>query len=262
MPEGDTIFRAAASLQRWIGGRDVTAARTNRLAFDGHRLVGRRIEDVEARAKHLLMHLSGGLVLHSHMGMTGSWYVYPAGSRWTKPAHQARLVLEAGRRVAVCFNAPVVELIAAGDLGAHRWLRGPDVLGPALDPAAVVARAAARAPASPTVGELLLDQQVVSGIGNVYRCESLFLCGASPWLPSAGADPALVVALVDTASRLMRHNAATSAYDRAFEGAPGQAWVYRRRGLPCRRCGTVIERALLGPQARSVYWCPACQPAA
>jgi endonuclease-8 len=263
MPEGDTIFRTAVSLRRWIGGREVTAARSSRHRVDATRLVGRTVDDVEAQGKHLLIRFSGGLVLHTHMQMTGSWHVYPTGERWNKAASQARVVVETGARLAVCFNAPIVELLTEADLRAHRGLRrlGPDVLKAAeLDLVDVRARARARAAAAPTVGELLLDQQVVAGIGNVYRNEALFLCGANPWLATADLDDDLIDRLVSTASRLMLANAATSAFDRSFDGGPNQPWVYKRSGRPCRRCGTIIERDLLGPQARSVYWCRTCQP--
>jgi endonuclease-8 len=262
VPEGDTIWRTAVSLQRWLGGRQVTAARAVAPGVDAARLVGTTVDEVEARAKHLLMRFSGGLVLHTHMRMTGSWHVYPVGERWRKPARQARLVVETGARLAVCFNAPVIELLTPSELRAHGSLRrlGPDVLHPeTLDPATIRARARMRAPASPTVGELLLDQQVVSGIGNVYRCEALFLGGVHPRRPTVALADEDLEALVATASRLMAANAGLSSFSRSFDGGPDRPWVYGRSGLPCRRCGTPVARELLGHQARSVYWCPTCQ---
>jgi endonuclease-8 len=265
VPEGDTIFRTATSLRRWIGGRAVTAARTIQPGIDAGALVGTTVEEVEARGKHLLVHFSGGLTLHSHMRMTGSWHVYPTGERWRKPARQARFVVETGARLAVCFNAPVIELLTSGEVRTHGSLRrlGPDVLHPeTLDPLDVHTRARARAAASPTAGELLLDQQVVAGIGNIYRCESLFLCGVNPRVPSAALDDDELDRLVATAARLMAANAGISSFSRSFDGGPDRPWVYGRHGLPCRVCGTAIERALLGAQARSVYWCPTCQAAA
>lgn len=269
MPEGDTIFRTATSLRRWLGGRTITGARTTVAGLPAERLLGLSVEGVESRGKHLLILFAGGVVLHSHMRMTGSWHVYPAGERWRKPPRQARLVLQAGDRVAVCFNAPVVELLRGREVAVHPSLRrlGPDVLVPAtLDPATVAARARARAPASPTAGELLLDQQVVAGIGNIYRCESLFLCGVWPWTASVGLTDGLLDALVATASRLMSTNAnananasARASASRSFDGPPDRTWVYQRAGRPCRRCGTLVRRGVLGHQARSVYWCPVCQ---
>jgi endonuclease-8 len=263
VPEGDTIFRTATSLRRWIGGREVTAARTTQPGMDVSVLVGTAVDQVEPRAKHLLIRFSSGLVLHTHMRMTGSWHVYPTGERWRKPARQARFVLETGNRLAVCFNAPVIELLDAGEERTHGSLRrlGPDVLRPeTLEPDDYRARARARAGSSPTVGELLLDQQVVSGIGNIYRCESLFLCGVHPEVPSAGLADEDLDRLVTTAARIMAVNAGTSAYSRSFDGGPHRPWVYGRHNQPCRRCGSPVARGILGHQARSVYWCPTCQP--
>lgn len=287
MPEGDTIFRTATSLRRWLAGRAITEARSAVAGLDARRLVGRRVDTVEAQGKHLLIRFSGGLILHSHMRMSGSWHVYPTGERWRRPARQARLVLEAGTRSAVCFNAPIIELLADHEERAHPSLRrlGPDILGPdvfkadSLDGEVIRRRARARDEASPTIGELLLDQQVVAGIGNIYRCETLFACGINPRTPSSSIDDATIDRLVATASRLMANNATVgSTIARRFEGtgpareATGgarpatsgvadQPWVYGRGSLPCRRCGTTVERGMLGRQARSVYWCPSCQPA-
>lgn len=264
MPEGDTIFRTAATLRRWLAGRQVNAASCAVPGVHVARIVGRTVDAVDAQGKHLLVRFSGGLNLHTHMRMTGSWHVYPAGEAWRRSPRQARVVLQAGGRVAVCFNAPLVELLTDQEERAHPGLRrlGPDVLLPAsLEPASVRARARGRAEASPTIGELLLDQQVVAGIGNIYRCESLFLCGVSPWTASASIDDAVIDELVTTASRLMTANVRTaSPGSRTFDGPPDRTWVYRRNGRPCRRCGTPVRRGILGRQARSVYWCPRCQP--
>src|SRR4051812_8239548 len=149
------------------------------------RVIGTMVTKVEARGKHLLIRFSGGDVLHTHMQMTGSWHVYPAGERWRRPARQARLVLTCGERTAVCFNAPVIELLGPGDEDLHGPLAGlgPDVLDLAFDAEEAVRRA--RSSPAKTVGELLLDQRVASGIGNIYRCESLFLEGLDPWASPA-----------------------------------------------------------------------------
>ncbi|MDQ3107120.1 MAG: hypothetical protein M3Q68_04870, partial [Actinomycetota bacterium] len=197
MPEGDTIFRAAATLDRWLRGREVTAARTTVDRLPAGKLVGQTVDAVEAQAKHLLIRFSGGSVLHTHMKMTGSWHVYSSGERWQKSPAQARFVLEAGERVAVCFNAPVVELLAAGGEEQHPSLSGlgPDVLKPPVD-LAEVRRRVARRPSTLPIGELLLDQQLVSGIGNIWRCESLFLEGRSPWAEVAGLTDGELDALV------------------------------------------------------------------
>jgi endonuclease VIII len=259
MPEGDTIFRTAASLRRWLVGRAVTDARSRVPGLPAARLVGQRVATVESRGKHLLVRFESGEVLHSHMRMTGSWHVYPAGEPWRRPERQARLVLTAGERVAVCFNAPVVELLPARAELAHPALGGlgPDVLDTALDLAEVRRRARARPPAT-AVGEVLGDQRVVAGIGNVYRSEALFARGLSPWTPIEALDDDALDALVHCAAELVRAN--VGAIDRDFGAGPRRPFVYRRTGRPCRRCATPIRSRRLGEQARTVYWCPRCQP--
>src|SRR5581483_4493622 len=166
VPEGDTLARTARTLGTWLAGREITAARAQRSDIPTSSIIGTKVETVEARGKHLFMRLSSGLVLRTHMKMTGSWHVYPAGARWRKPAHQARLVLEAGDRVAVCFNVPVIELVHERDEHVHPATKnlGPDVLVQPVDLDEVRRRAATRPPDLP-VCELLLDQQVVCGIG-------------------------------------------------------------------------------------------------
>jgi endonuclease-8 len=264
MPEGDTIFRTAAILQRWLAGREITSARVRIVAVPAARLIGATVTGVEAQGKHLLIRLSTGEILHSHMGMTGSWHVYPAGERWQRPASQARLVLEAGDRIAVCFNAPVIELLAARSEPLHPALSrlGPDILGDAFDVETVRHRARRRAEdqAVDSIGELLLDQQVAAGIGNIYRCESLFLCGVNPGRSVDDVDDQQLDHLMLTAARLLRANATGPPATRGFEGRGGQTWVYRRSGRPCRRCGTTVRSQRLGRHARTVYWCPTCQP--
>ncbi len=262
MPEGDTIFRAAATLDRWLSGREVTAARTTVDRLPAHKLIGQTVAAVEARAKHLLIRFSGGSVLHTHMKMTGSWHVYSAGERWQKPVSQARFVLEAGERVAVCFNAPVVELLAVGGEQQHPALTGlgPDVLKPPVD-LVEVRRRAAGTPESLTIGELLLDQRVVSGIGNIWRCESLFLQRLDPFRPRSAVSDEQLDAVVTVAAELMLRSAKPHEYSgRDFGAGADRPWVYGRARRPCHRCRTPIRLGHLGDQPRMVYWCPSCQP--
>jgi endonuclease-8 len=252
MPEGDTIARTAAAMDRWLTGRTITAARSVRVRVPAEAMVGRTVEAVEAKAKHLLVRLSGGLTLHTHMQMTGAWHVYSQGDRWRKPGWQARVVLEAGERVAVCFNAPVVELLTERDEAMHPSLTGlgPDVLKPPMDLDEVRRRATETVPADVTIGELLLDQRVVSGIGNIYRCEALFLCRTNPRTPWPDAD---LDELVRTASRVMLTQLEPSTIYRPH--------VYNRAGRPCPRCRTPIAAETLGSDPpRTVDWCPNCQP--
>ena len=257
MPEGDTIFRTATTLRRWLVEREISAARTT-APVPIELLVGDAVDAVDARAKHLLMRFSSGRVLHTHMQMSGAWHVYPGGARWRRPAWRARVVLEAGERVAVCFDAPVVELLAPGGEQLHPALAalGPDVLVEPLDLAAVLARAAQRSPET-EIGELLLDQRVVGGIGNIYRSEALFLTGVHPRRRAADVD---VGAVVSVAAGLMRAAAGLSARPGLRGSSPAGPYVYRRAGRPCRRCGARIEAGRVGAQARTAYWCPRCQP--
>jgi endonuclease-8 len=221
--------------------------------FPALRLVGRTVDGVEARGKHLLIRLDDGHVLHTHLRMSGSWHVYPAERPWRRPQSQARLVIECDDRVAVCFNAPIVELLRPQAEGAHPSLGrlGPDVLADHVDLEEVRRRARTRAP-DLAVGELLLDQQVVAGIGNIWRSEALFLEHRSPWTERQKLTDDDLDALVTTASSLMK--------DSALRRSNGSDhWVYKRSGQPCRKCGTRIESRRLGEQARTAYWCPACQ---
>jgi len=254
MPEGDTIFRTAETLRRWLGGREISAARSRVYGFPALRLVGRTVGGVEARGKHLLLRLDDDSVLHTHLRMSGSWHVYPSDRPWRRPESQARLVIECGDRVAVCFNAPVVELLRPRAEGVHPSLGrlGPDVLADHLDLDEVRRRARTRPP-DLALGELLLDQQVVAGIGNIWRSEALFLEGRSPWTERQKLTDDDLDALVTTASSLMRASALGDAH-------PPQRWVYKRSGQPCRKCGTRVESRRQGEQARTAYWCPACQP--
>ena len=262
MPEGDTIFRAAATLDRWLAGREVTAARTQVHRLPAAKLVGQTVEGVEARGKHLLVRFDSGMVLHTHMKMTGSWHVYFAGQKWQRPVSQARFVLEAGDRVAVCFNAPVVELLASGGEGQHPGLvnLGPDVLKPPVD-LDEVRRRAALTPPRTTVGELLLDQSVVSGIGNIWRCEALFVQRLDPFTPRTSLPDERLDEVVTVASEMMQRAARPTEYvGRDFGGGMDRPWVYGRSRRPCYRCSTRIETRALGtPLPRTVYWCPSCQ---
>ena len=249
MPEGDVLFRTAATLQKWLAGREVTDATTA-----AKPMIGRKVEKVEANGKHLLMRFDSGYVLHTHLRMTGSWHVYKAGERWQRPAAQAKVTLTCGDRVAVCFNAPVVELLAPGAEENHPSLAGlgPDVLDRPIDLGEVRRRARQRPPDTP-LGELLLDQRVVAGIGNIWRCEALFLEGRNPWAPVSTVSDEELDALVSTAGRIMGESLGP------FTGRP-QRWVYRRAGRPCHRCRTPVQSQPQGEQARTAYWCPTCQP--
>lgn len=256
MPEGDTVWRAAGRLRDALGGAVLTAASSSVSPAFSERLPGRTVEQVDSRGKHLLVHLSGGLTVHGHLGMEGRWTFSPTPAHrpgWENALRPKWLVLRSDAAEAVCSRAPVIELLHTRDVASHPVLRGlgPDVLdgAPTADDGVI---GYARRLGSLAIGELLLDQRLVSGIGNIWRCESLFVSGIHPATPVGELDDDRLAKAVDVASRLMRASLA---------GRP-QMWVYRRAGLPCRRCGTTIVREALGPagQSRSVYLCPHCQP--
>lgn len=250
MPEGDTIWRTAAGLRAAVAGREVVAARPAALA----RLAGRTLDAVEPAGKHLLMRFSGGWTLHSHMRMGGSWHLYRRGERWRRPAHLAKAVIDFGECDAVCFGAPVVELVrderpAVGHLG-------PDILADDFRPEQAVARARGLGPVA--IGELLLDQRVCAGIGNVYRCETLWQHGVDPWRSSGDLSDETLRDLFATARADMLANVRGAWAGRRFAGGRPAA-VHGRGGRPCPRCGTTIRIRRQGDLGRLCYWCPACQ---
>lgn len=255
MPEGDVLFRTAATLRRWLGGRRISDATSRVPGLGAERLVGRTVDTVEAFGKHLLIRLDSGQVVHTHLRMSGSWHVYPVGQAWRRPERQARLVVTCGDRVAVCFNAPVVELLPPRAEGAHPALMnlGPDVLSDPLDGDEVRRRARA-GQADRAVGEVLLDQRVVAGIGNIWRCEALWEERHSPWAPLSALSDEELDALMATAGRLMRANLGPV-------GRPRRHRVYGRAGRPCPRCGALVQARAQGDHARTAYWCPGCQAA-
>src|SRR5688500_6863488 len=277
MPEGDSIYRAARTLQRALAGRAVTRfksvfPRLTRVDADAP-IRGRTVERVEARGKHLLFWLSGDLVLRTHMRMHGSWHIYRPGERWRRPHHDMRIVIETAEMHAIAFTVPIAEFAAADALQRTPVLQdlGPDPLGNAFVPDEAVALIAARRDME--IADALLDQSAIAGIGNVYKSEVLFVGRVNPFAPVRQLANDDIARLVTITTKLMRANVidgssgAIVTYSglrrttgRADPGA--RLWVYGRAGKPCRRCGTPISRRKQGPHARSTYWCERCQPAA
>jgi len=274
VPEGDTLFRTAATLQKAIGGRVVTRFETvltqlSRVDVDTP-IAGRVVEQVEAHGKHLLIRFSGELTLRTHLRMHGSWHVYRPGERWMRPRGAMRVVIATDVWEAVGFDIPVAEFLTPAAERRRRDLTalGPDLLGETFDAAEAVRRLRSRA--DRTIEVALLDQRSLAGIGNVYKSEVLFACGTWPFATVVSLDDAALRALVDTARALLRANVApaSGAAIVTYSGArrttrrsnPGERlWVYGRGGKPCRRCGTPIEVRATGPGARLTYWCPQCQ---
>ncbi|MFH8366494.1 DNA-formamidopyrimidine glycosylase family protein [Streptomyces sp. NPDC018031] len=274
MPEGDTVWRTARKLHQALAGNRLTRCdlRVPRLATVD--LTGRTVSEVVPRGKHLLIRVTGeepgghasraegGLTLHSHLRMDGSWRIHRAGERWTGgPGYQIRAVLGTAERTAVGYRLPVLDLLRTADEERVVGHLGPDLLGPDWDPAEALRRLLAD-PSRP-VGDALLDQRNLAGIGNVYRCELCFLLRVTPWLPFGDLPrPERVTAL---ARKLLEANKdrpvrITTADPRADRGL----WVYGRAGRPCRRCGTAVRTAVPDEaggraQERVAFWCPRCQ---
>jgi endonuclease VIII len=274
MPEGDTIYRAARTLERALAGKTVTRFESvlpalMRVHVDDP-LTGRVVESVCARGKHNLMTFSRGLVLRTHMRMNGSWHIYRPGESWQRPRRQMRIVVGTADYVAVGFDIPVAEFLTVRALVRHEELRqlGPDLLGETFDQADAASRLRGRA--QEQIADVLLNQRVMAGIGNVYKSEVLFSCRVNPFAVVATLRDEQIDCLITTARTLLRVNvteglSAMTTY-LGFRRTTGRAhpserlWVYGRAGDPCRRCATPIRIGKQGSDARLTYWCPSCQP--
>jgi endonuclease VIII len=259
MPEGDTITRTARTLHTALAGKRVTRLDVRR-DTGAKPVPGTNVVSVEARGKQLLVHFGDGRSLHTHLQMHGSWHLYRVGEPWRRSHAQARVVLEVeDGTVAVCFAAPVVELL--DERRPRRAAAGLDSLGPDLCRTDAdlddVLRRLARVDPAVEIAPALLDQKVAAGIGNVYKSEVCFACGLDPAAPVGALDG---VTRPRCTSGRWRCCVPTSAGSRRVTVAGGLA-VYGRAGQACRRCGTRIRRRQLGAPARSTYWCPTCQTA-
>jgi endonuclease VIII len=273
MPEGDSIFRAAQALHRALAGKDIVRFESvlpllTRVHED-HPLTGRTIESVTSAGKHLLMRFSGGLVLRTHMRMNGSWHIYRAGERWQRPRRDMRVVIATKDFEAVGFNLPVAEFLTEHEAtGFSRTRLGPDLLSSDFDRDEALRRL--RANGRSAIADAILEQRSMAGIGNVYKSEVLFLCRINPFTDVDRLDDSQLMAAIDMARKLLHINVTTElAPMTTYSGLrrttgrrnpSDRLWVYGRARRPCRRCGTLIESRKQGPNARSTYWCPTCQP--
>ncbi|MGZ3118107.1 Fpg/Nei family DNA glycosylase [Streptomyces sp. H62] len=259
MPEGDTVWQAARRLHEALAGKVLIHSVFRVPRYATADLTGRTVLDVTARGKHLLTRVEGGLTVHSHLRMDGSWRVFAAGQRWSGgPAHQIRVILGTADRTAVGYRLPVLELLRTADEERAVGHLGPDLLGPDWDPEQALANL--RADPARALGEALLDQRNLAGIGNVYKCELCFLLGVTPWLPVGDLPPGLAVKVPVLAKKLLEANRDRPV--RRTTGLRGQdLFVYSRAPRPCLRCGTSIRLADQGDGARErpTYWCPTCQ---
>ncbi len=259
MPDGDTIHRAASALRTALGGKAMTR-------FDAPRLVGpvpqagRTIEQVESHGKHLEIAWDNGMILHTHMRMSGSWHVYRHGEKWRRPYQQMRASIENDEWVAVCFNAPLVETYRLPDKRRHPGMGrlGPNLCEPNVDLGMAVNLLLSYHDANARIGEVLLDQRVMVGVGNVYRCEVLWATGVSPYAPVGALTEHDAIRIVNTAASQLRMNL-QAAPANAPSATRGALAVYGRNGQGCPRCPGTIDRTRMGTHNRVLYWCPSCQ---
>jgi endonuclease VIII len=243
MPEGDSLHRAARRLQVLVGERVEVETPHPRAAVKGlaGRLDGRRLEHVEAVGKNLLLRFEGGLVLRSHLRMNGRWRVERRGAA---PAGRPWLVLRGAEHEAVLWNGAILELVPGPALPRL----GPDILGEPPDYETMLTRL--RSDPQRAVGDALLDQRLVAGIGNLWKAEALWEVGVSPWRRLEAVDDAELRAVLEAAHTLMRTS---------VDGRRPPRHVYRRPGRACPRCGGIVRSAPQGENARTAYWCPGCQ---
>jgi endonuclease VIII len=269
VPEGDTLFRTAAGLRPYLVGRKVTAARTGGPGSmpQVQRIVGQEIVAVEAMGKNLLIRFVNGLEIRTHLRMNGSWHRYRPGERWRRPPSRARLVLEVPGAVAVCFDAPVVELFETRAETLHPSLSrlGPDLLSPDFDAGEALRRLRAPERASLEIGEALVDQRAMAGVGNIWKNETLWAERVSPFVRLRDLDDETLGRLIATAHRLLDASAHANTGARRTtpvgDGrAPAGLEAYGRTGRACRRCRTPIAVIRQGAELpRTTYWCPSCQ---
>jgi endonuclease-8 len=253
MPEGDSLARTAAGLRPYLVGRTITAATAPAPGPRADRLVGSTVTSVEAAGKNLLIRFDNGLEVRTHLRMTGSWHRYRPGEAWRRPRSRARLVLEVPGAVAVCFDAPTVELFEQRTEALHPSLSqlGPDLLKDPFDAGEALRRLRSPERTSMPVAVALLDQRALAGIGNEVKNESLWEAKVSPWTPVSEVDDATLRRLIEIAREHLRLGAATGRRPQR---------IYDRAGRPCPRCGTqlrVVEQRSDLP--RLTYWCPTCQ---
>ncbi len=259
MPEGDVVWRAARQLDAALTGRVLTTTDFRVPRYAATDLTGREVLGTVSRGKHLLTRISGAWTVHTHLRMDGSWRIRRR-SGYVPRDYRVRLVLANEQWQAIGYLLGLVEVLSTKREDAVVGHLGPDLLGPDWDVAEAVRRL--RHEPDRPIGEALLDQRNLAGIGNLYKCEVLFLRGISPWRPVGDVDD--LESLAELARHLLDTNKERIGQVTTGDTARGsQTWVYGRPGQPCRRCGTAVRHADQGPAAESrvTFWCPTCQPA-
>ncbi|MCA9821931.1 MAG: Fpg/Nei family DNA glycosylase [Dehalococcoidia bacterium] len=262
MPEGDSLYRFAERLRPALLNKEILAARAHgpgpvpRVAA----LVGATCTSVRAQGKNMLISFDNGLVLRGHLRMYGTWHVYRPGEPWQRTEHDVRLVLEVQDAVVVNFNAPVIELVEERALTVHAPISqlGPDLLDEGFDRDAAFRHFRQPGLAARTIGEAIMDQKVMAGVGNIWKHETLFRCGLHPWLTVGELSDEEIIEVIGTAQQLLRASVGKPNSLMA-RGRPSM-FTYLRGGQPCRRCFTRLRSAPQGGDIRQTAWCPKCQP--
>lgn len=254
MAEGDTVLRWAMELEKAFEGRRILDASApnarSPLRRKASRLRGLEVDQVEARGKHLIIRLHGGLAIHSHMGMSGSWRVYEHGQSWKYPRRSAWLILELEGIDVVQFGGPTIRLVRQVELGRDSRLAslGMDLLGPDFDLELATGALAAAGPME--LGEALLDQHRLAGIGNIYKSEACFEAGMDPWRPVESFEREELAGLIEIARRQLQEGVETGRRPQR---------IYKMSGKPCPRCRARVRSRGQGLDNRITYWCPTCQ---
>jgi endonuclease-8 len=256
MPEGDTIYGAAQRIRSALVGKEIASIETHeRFARDRwpERLSGRAVRAVESRGKHLFIRFDGDLTLHSHLRMNGWWGVYERGGRWSKSPSRAWLVIRTDDHDVVQFGGPVLELMtdSRSRIDSRIAQLGPDVMAAEFDEQSFLRRLRADDPTR-GIGDALLDQRNLCGIGNLWKSEACFLAGLDPWRPVAEVSDDAALAAVRAVRPLMLRSGQGGGHVR-------DRMVFERHGGPCRRCGSTIRARGQGDDNRTTYWCPECQ---
>ncbi|WP_254507945.1 Fpg/Nei family DNA glycosylase [Anatilimnocola floriformis] len=259
MPEGDTIHRAATRLRAVLDGQLIERAESRWLGAVAASFPGRKIQSIEARGKHLLIALDDDRVIHSHMGMTGSWHIYRPGEPWFKPPQRAAISLDCPAVCVVCFTPKLLEVLTATALRRHDYLNrlGPDLLAKPPSDEEVIARF--RQGNNLPIGQAVMNQTIVSGIGNVYKSELLFSLRLHPLLLVSDMSDEQLLELTTLASELMSQNLSGRPRTTRHSLDGGRFYAYGRSGKACYTCSTPIEVIRQGDAGRTTYFCPHCQ---
>jgi endonuclease-8 len=256
MPEGDTIHYAARRIRPLVEGLTPEIAHPSpRLRGERwpEKLAGRAVTSVDAHGKHLFVRFEGELAIHSHLRMTGAWGTYRDGERWRRASRRAWLVLRTDRGEVVQFDGPVLELLTASRTRLDRRLAdlGPDILAPQLDERRVLQKLREDDQTRP-IGEALLQQRTIAGIGNMWKCEGCFAAAVDPWRATGETTDDEVLAIVRNVRPRMQQSALDGRQDR-------HRVIYAQAGRPCPRCGEPVRSRGQGDDNRVTYWCAGCQ---